>query len=327
MAIRSGLAAQVGAADETTYGTAATVTDFYEFRSESLIQETVRLESSALRSGTRVIRSDHWSPAGKSVSGDLAMELGTVGMGRWFKHALGSLSTTQPDATAAPTVYRHTFTPGDLPVGQTIQVGKPSMSGTVQPFTFKGCKTSSWALNCVVEEHATLTSSLIGQDTATDVPLEVAAYPAGLVPLTFVNGSVTLAGSPQDVRSVSLEGTNGLAQRRFLGSQVTKEPVEVGTEGSQARTYLATLETEFEDLTNFQRFVDGAEATMVLLFQGPVIEATFPYEVQITANVRFDSNTPQVAGPEIVMQSMPVKVVDNGTLSIKVEYQTTDATV
>ena len=46
----------------------------------------------------------------------------------------------------------------------------------------------------------------------------------------------------------------------------------------------------------------------------------------LTARVRYDGETPTVAGRGIMRQPLPFKVLDDGTKSIKVEYQTTDAT-
>ena len=58
MALNSGLAAQFGVAEETTWGTAATPDRFYEFVSEGIKNDLARIESKGLRSQNRVLRSD-----------------------------------------------------------------------------------------------------------------------------------------------------------------------------------------------------------------------------------------------------------------------------
>ncbi|SDP60701.1 hypothetical protein SAMN04487905_10622 [Actinopolyspora xinjiangensis] len=329
MAIPSGLDAQLMVGEQTDYSTPATVDSGFEFRSESLSLDSQRIESSAFRPGQRVLRSNRWRQSQKSTSGDVTMELATVSMGTWFKHMFGSVSTSQPDATNAASVYEHTFTPGPLKgKNLTVQVGRPDESGTVQPFTYPGCKVSSWTLSSAVGEFATLAVSLVGQDEDTTTSLETASYPADIDLLTFVDGSITIAGSAVDVRSISLEGTNGLATDDYVhGARTRREPTEVGTEGSQARTYTGTIEKYFADLTAYNRFVQGTEAEMVLLYEGTTIEGTFNYAVEVTANVRFDGTTPQVSDTSVLMQSLPIKVIDNGTTSISALYRTTDQTV
>ncbi|MCP2168133.1 phage tail tube protein [Goodfellowiella coeruleoviolacea] len=323
MAIPSGLSAQLGVGEETTYGTAVTPSRFYEFRQESVSLSIERLASTALRAGARVLRSDRWAPGQRSVSGDITMEVGTEGYGLWLKHALGSVTSTQPDATNAPTVWRHVFTPGDLPPGLTVQIGRPDTGGVVRPFTYSGCRVSSWTLECSVGEFLTLQVSLLGRDETTATALATAAYPAGSVPLTFVTGSLSLGGTETCVRSVSIAGSNALAEDRYCigGGGLRDVPVEQGL-----REITGTLEGEFKDLTAYNRFTNGEEAELVLTFQGPVISGTLRHELVLTANTRFDGATPAVGGPEIVMQSLPIVVTDTGTQSVRVEYQTTDTT-
>lgn len=328
MAVGSGLDAQLMTGEETTHGTAATVDQGYEIRSETLSLDSQRIESSAIRPGQRVLRSNRWRQAQKSASGDITMELAVVSMGRWFKHAFGSVTTNQPDATGAPTVYDHVFTPGALPPGQTIQVGRPDETGTVQPFTYTGCQVQSWTLSSAIGDYATFVPSIVAQDENTDTPLEVASYPADLDLLTFVDGSMTVAGADQEIRSISLQGTTGLATDMYVhGARTRKRPREIGAEGSQARTYTGTLECYFNGLEAYNRFVDGTEATIVLLYEGANIESTYNYQVQVTANVRFDGTTPQVADTNVIMQSLPIKAIDNGTTAIELLYRTTDSTV
>lgn len=322
MAIPSGLSAQLMTAEESTYGTPVTPDRGYEFRSESLKLEIERIESSALRSGTRVLRSDRWAVGKKNVTGDITMELANKSFGRWFKHALGGVVTSQPDGVGNPTVYLHTFTPGDIPTGQTIQVGRTDVGGTTRPFTYHGCKVSSWTLECAVGDIATLQVSILGEDEDTATSLASITYPSSLSLMTFVNGTLTIGGVAQDVKKASVQGNNGLAEDRyFLGSQLRKQPLEAAL-----REHTGTLEAEFESLTAYNRFVNGTEASLVLLFQGATISTTYKYETKITMNVRFDGETPAVGGPDIVPLNLPYKVVDNSTTSIKIEYQTTDTT-
>jgi hypothetical protein len=323
MAIPSGLSAQLGIAEESVYGTPVTVTRFYEFTDESMAMDIERIESAGLRSGTRVQRSDRWVAGQKSVGGDVTMELATKSFGVWLKHALGGLVTSQPNIGPDPTVFDHTFTPGDLPVSLTVQVGRTDIGGTTRPFTYEGCRVSEWELSASVGELAMFKATLLGEDEVTATALATASYPTTLQLLSFVNGSLTVAGSAFDVKEFSLAGNNGLADDRyFFGSALRKQPLE-----AEMRVYDGELKAEFTDLTAYNRYVNGTEAAMVLLFRGPSISGTFFYDLQVTANVRFDGDTPSVGGTEIVELPLKYKCVGNTPASaLTILYRTTDTT-
>lgn len=323
MPIRSGLALQLGTAEETVYGTPVTVNKFYPIRSESLSNDIGRNESEGIVSGQRVITSDQWYAGKKNPTGDAALEVETKGFGRWFKHAMGGVVTSQPAAGPSPTVYLHTFTPGDLPTSQTVQVGKPDVStGTVNPFTYHGVTIGSWKLEQKVDDFLLFTPSLIAEEEENSTGLAAVTYAAGRKQFSWVTSSYTLAGSPFNVKTFSLDGNNGVADDRyFQGSQLRKRPEE-----QAMRVYNGNLEGEFESLTAYQRFTSGTEVPLVATFTGPIIEDALLYQLVITANVRFDGTTPPGAGRGIIQQQLPFKVIDNTTTSLKLEYQTSDAT-
>jgi hypothetical protein len=323
MAIPSGLSAQCGVVDESVYGTPVTVTRFYEFTGDGPVLEIERMESAGLRSGTRVMRSDRWVAGKKNVSGDLELELANKSFGLLLKHMMGGVATAQPDAGGNPTVYKHTFTPGDLPTSMTVQMGRPDVGATVRPFTYHGCCVNDWEISCSAGEIAKLKLSLIGEDEDNSTALATASYPTGLTLLTFVQGTLTIGGSSVDVKDFTLSGSNGLADDRyFFGSALRKRPLEAAV-----REYTGDITSEFASLTDYNRFINGTEATLILLFNAGVIATTYNYELKITANIRVDGDTPTVSGPDIVEQPLKFKCVGNTAASaLTIEYQTTDTT-
>lgn len=315
--------AQIGTITETTYGTPVTVTKFYDFITESLDWTQERMESGSLRAQTRTISTDNWALGQISVEGDIEMELRPKGFGFWWQQAIGAVTTTQPDLAGNPLVYKHTFVPADLPVAFTCQVGKPDLADTVRVFTYHGCRINEWSLECAVGEFAKTTWSVLGEDVDVATALATATYATSNKAMRFVDATATYAGSAVDVKSVSLSGSNNLADDRyFLGSALRKQPLE-----NALREYTGELEMEFNGLTQFNSFVAGDEIAVVLIFQGATISSTYKFETRITMNVRLEGETPKLGGPEVVAQPLQFKVVNNGTTSIKVEYQTTDVTV
>jgi hypothetical protein len=145
MAIRSGLAAQLGLAESSTFGTYQTPTRFLEFNEESLEYQIERVESPGLRAGNRVLRTDRYAPGQKRVEGSITLEPATKGFGLVLKHALGATSITTPSGATNARLHAHTL--GDIyGTSLTVQVGRPDVSGTVQPFTYLGCRVDTLSL-------------------------------------------------------------------------------------------------------------------------------------------------------------------------------------
>lgn len=318
MSIRTGLKAQLGIAAESTWGTYVAPTRFLEFVSESMAAEIQRLESVGLRAGQRVLRSDRWIPGRKTVAGDLTFETQTTGLGILFSNMFGGVATANPSAG----VYEHTFTPGDLPIGMSVQVGKPSIDGTVRPFSYVGCRCASWSLSGTVDELGALTMSIVARDEDLGQSLGSPTYPSNDL-LGFVEASVDLGGGPIPVRSFEINGDNGLvSDRGVLGSALHAEHLE-GT----GRTYDGTIDAHYVDLTDYNRFVNGTEATLLARFVGPEISGGLDSEILVTANVRSDGSTPVVSGPEEIPLNIPFKVIDpGGNTGISLMYRTSDAT-
>lgn len=367
MALKSGLASQIGFKTEQSVGVAITPTLFLPLVDEGIELEKERLESEGIYAGRRVLDSDAWNGGNNTVSGDVGLELTNRGLGVLFKHAFGTVNTTG----AGP--YTHTFSPGDLSgVSFTAQVGVPGVGGTVHPKTASGCKVASWELACSAGEIATFGMSVLGQKlqlgsrvvtdgvlntttlvtsataaftaadvgksisgtgiptgayiasvtSATNIVLSAAAtatassvsitigmalasasLPADIKPLKFNHGTVTIGGSAVNVKAATISGDNGLADdRRFIGDQNIAEPLE-----ADLRMYEGTLDLEFTDLTEWNRYVAGDEFDIVLAFTSGADSVT------ITAHARYDGGSPSVAGRGIVEQSLPFKVIGDGS--------------
>ena len=300
MALKSGLAAQVGLKTETTWGTAVTVDRFTPLISESMTEKIERLESAGIAPGARVLRSGQWAAGNVEVSGDLGFELYQQGMGLWFRHMFGAVSTSG----AGP--YTHTFTPGDMSDDHfTLQIGKPDVAGTVQPFTYAGCKVTEWELAAKAGELVTLGVSVVGKDLATGTSLATASYGTGSgLPFSFAHASVTVGGSAAYVKEITLKGSNGLAvDRRGIGSAYIKEPLE-----AELRAYEGEMVCEFESLTQMNLFRNGTENALVL-----TIDAGSAAKCVITTNVRYDGSTPEVQGRGVTELKVPFKCLGPST--------------
>ena len=315
MALASGLAAQLGLKEETTYGTAVTVDTFGEFVSESIKFDRSRIESAGLRAGRRVLH--RWAQGSQRAAGDLELELPNVGVIGWLlKHAFGGVATTG----SGP--YVHTFTPGDLAgKGLTVQIGRPDMGGTVRAFTYNGAKVTSWSIAASVDEYVKATFSLYALAEATGTALATASYPAGLAPFVFTGAQLDIAGSGIAVKDITLSGDNTLAtdrhRQRASDPEQSLEPLE-----SNLREYAGSLSADFEDLTAYTRFTAGTEAALVATF------TSGSDTLVVTTNVRFDGETPVVGGPDLLEQPLSFKCLSgtSDAAAITAVLTNTDAT-
>lgn len=296
MPLASGIGGQLGLAEEVTYGTYVAPTKFLEFNSENVNLERERIDSAGIRAGRRVLH--RWAAGVQRVVGPIVMECAPQGNGLIWKHILGSVST------AGTNPYTHTATPGDL-AGKSlsIQVGRPDIAGVVRPFSYLGCKVASADLACALNQFALLTLNVYGAHEDTSQTLGVASYPAGLSPFVFTQGSLQIAAAAYDIQEFRMTIDNGLAlNRHFIRSTTPerpKEPLE-----ANRRAITGTLTSDFIDLTAYNRFVNGTEAALVL-----TMNAGASAQLVVTLNVRFDGQTPDIGGAQLVGQNLPWRAV------------------
>lgn len=267
----------VGAANETTYGTAVAPANFYEILTDSVNGSYERIESDAINGVA--LRSDRFAPNPKGAAGDLEFEVLDKGFDFWLEHMLGS-STTASGVTTA--------TPGDL-AGKsfTVQVGRADSADEIVPFTYAGGKVASWEISAEVDGILQLSvtcdfaSETIGAGSGA-FALATPTYPAGAQLMTFIGATCTVGGESFPVSSVSLTGDNALKTDRYAMrgalSTTKREPVQ-----DSVRSYGFTLSGEFENPDQSQRIAAataaGTLAEIVLSFdspQGGSLEITCP---------------------------------------------------
>jgi len=307
MATGTGLDAQIGYVVETTYGTAATVTRFHPLVSETLKADIDMVESNATFAGFQTIASQQWAQGNKTISGDVMHELYDQDMGLLMRAAFGTVSTVSAGGTGT-----HTFFPASPIVSFTAQVGRPTIYGSVIPFTYEGLKISSWELGADAGQIATWKMSVLGEEEtiilSQGTALASASYTSGMKPWLFKSMSVSLLGTTTPVSSFKIAGDNKLAERRFLGSTIISEPLR-----QDYAEYTGELKGEWGNPSprgtlNYHAFAGGTEGTLIAALTSGTLAAT------IQANIRYNGTTPNVSGRGIVEHSMPFKIIRSGSL-------------
>lgn len=359
MALPSGLAGSVGIATEATQGTAQTPDHFMEFNSETgkLGKQTVTgvgLRAGGLyqRTTRRVVT--HWAPTGGAN-----FDAPYNGLGLWIQHMIGSFGTFSSIVQqGVTTAWLQTHTPGPL-TGKTftMQVGKPDTSGTVRAFTYVGCKVEDWTLTTELQQFVKFALTIDAwQELTADNPQGTTAGPALTSP-TYTSGAqqfyfrqgtifnsgtlsnsgsnptITALGSPvaaANILKAEVKSANGLAKERFFingnGGSGT-----AGVKGDQLennfRQITGSLDVEFNSLSAYyDTFAGDTTSTLELIFTGPVIASTFHNQLTVLIpNIKFDGESPQVAGPGIINTNMPFHGLDQETYNpIQIQYMSTD---
>src|SRR5487761_1382902 len=191
----TGIDGQFGYAAETgNYGTYLAPDHFVEIVSEALALQVDRISSSGIRAGSRVARSDRWVANKKGAAGNLSFEVASKGFGLMLKHWLGAVATTVP--VGGTTSKTHTATIADMTgLSLTLQVGRPDNTGVVRAFSYPGCKILDGELTNAVDGILMFNPTIDGHDEDTTQTLAVATYPTASELLSFVGGTVTIAGT------------------------------------------------------------------------------------------------------------------------------------
>lgn len=303
MATGTGIDGQVGYAIESTYGTALTVSTFIPLVSETLKAEIDRVESAAQFAGRQVMTSPQWGQGNKKITGDIQHELFDQSMGLLFRAAFGTVNTQTAGGTGT-----HTFFPASPSVSFTTQIGRPLVYGTVQPFTYEGCKIMSWELGAAAGEIATWGMSILAEEETMGTALASASYATNIKPWFFTSMTFSLLGTTTPLKTFKLSGDNKLAERRFIGSTIISEPLREDLAAYTGELGLEWGNPSGRGTLNYHAYIGGTEGTLIATAVSGTLAAT------ITANVRYDGTTPNVGGRGIIDHPIPFKAVASGSL-------------
>ena len=318
MATGTGLDAQIGWGQESTWGTPVTPTRFPEFTSEGFSKDKVTVQGMGLRAGGRVARAGRRLVTTNGGKGSLSLDLVNSGLGILFKTACGTATSTQRSSTP---VYDQVFTLGAL-LGKsmTIQKGVPSTDGTVNVFEYNGVKITDLDVSISKGGLAQVSANFDARQerTADTTPaaaaLATASYSTTATPFSFLSAQLTLAGSAvAAVTKANVKLTRPLKTDRYYlnGGGTKSEQLENGY-----ATIGGTLEADFTSLTAlYSSFETDASLALVLSFTGPVIAGSAVNSgLTITVPaIKLNGDTPKVGGPDVVSISCAYDGLDDGT--------------
>jgi len=301
VAIGSGLCSSIGYAREVTAGTYAVPSRHIEHVKEALKFEPKTVVSKGIRGCREMMPAP--VQVGGSVKGSVSHELAPQATGLLFEHLFGAVATT---GAAAP--YTHVFTVGEkVEETLTVQVAKPSTNGVANPFTYVGMQVVGATIGAKAGEIVQSDWEFAGANELSSVstpagPVLAPLNYAGLyVPFTFVDGSVSVAGSAYEVDDLSLSFKNALRTDHFTMRAGAPGTPDVARRNGQ-RDYGGSLSSDFFDMVAYGLFRNGTHAALSVVFDaGPAAKLT------IEGDVLFAGTSPTVDGIDILKQSLPFR--------------------
>ena len=331
MAIGSGLAASIGFAAESTYGTYVAPTRFLEYIKADLKKKKNVVQGGGLAAGQIAQLGSRRVVTSESVEGGFELEVANLGMGLLLAHLLGSSATpVQQGATAA---YLQAHTVGDnIGKSLTIQHGVPDLTGTVRPFTFKGCKLSGAEFSCKVGELLTMSLDVDGRQASEVETLVAASLATGVAPFHWAQMSVKLGtfgaeAAVSGVKGFSVKFDRGMASERFYAGAggLKAEPIM-----NDFLKVSGSIEVDLVNKADFaDRFAADSATSLVIEFVGPLIASTYYQTFRIKLPmVFFDGDTPTVDGPDVTSGGYGfVAQLDGTNPLVSIDYISTDTTL
>lgn len=276
-------------------GMTTTPTRVLKFLSESIDQDTAKIETPTL-SGALLIQSATAVRQGRTrVSGDSQHLVQTSGEALIFEAMLGQIATTG----SGP--YTHTATPYKYLPSYTTQVSYGATTNTLVKQAV-GMMVDSWEIALAINENATLGLTWVGNGiTYSTADALDGTDPTGQTAYSYVDGAVTVGGSSIGcVKNITISGNNNLnSDDTCIGRTTISDP-----ERGQFAEITGNVEFELEasDVGYLTDFTNGTQKALVLTLTNGSSSVTISMTMQWQTGI-----TPKVAGTDKITVTGPFK--------------------
>lgn len=329
MAVASGIAAQLGFAAESAYGTYGTPSKFMRGRSYSIDAKGVKREQgTGIQAGSFGPLAAHYVETTKGYAAKVSTDLQTRGLGLLLQGLMGP--TTTPSILVTGSAYGATFTLGDT-IGKyvTLQVGAPATSGTVVPQNLLGCKVTGADFKIPVDGIATVDFDLDARshNSATNALVSASYSTTTNVfhggQLVFKMGTYS-SESVVSVKSVGISVKRPHDDARYYssGSGLKSEPILNGlTEIS------LDVEADFDAVATFQNVALATSTVSVVVeLTGALITgSTYDLFRFTIPSVTFEPAIQDVSGVGVLSKSWKATWRYDGTYLPTIFTQSADS--
>tara|TARA_Y100000401_G_scaffold117444_1_gene126276 strand:+ start:1226 stop:2227 length:1002 start_codon:yes stop_codon:yes gene_type:complete len=307
----------VGVAQEgsASYGTAVTTpTVTRPIISCSMLRTVEKVERGNLRvAGVAGLRKGHTLVSDK-VAGSLSLECTYDNVGYFLDAALGA------SATSGSSLKTHTYTMGDVPVrGTTLRLQRGTSDYSE---TFSGVVFNTLTLSCAAGEVMTMDLEMMAV-TSNDTE-----GPRGDTTLSFTEpskenlvlhhhcGNLSFNGQSFGLIDFEYKLENGLAERMYLGSLNTLQPVQ-----SDYRVSTMTVTIETDDVNGYKAFIDDAVSDAVVTFNNGLASTNERVLQMSLNNAYIESYSDEISETGIVTASITFKAQGSGSSGLDLGTQ------
>lgn len=330
MGIGSGLGGSFGVAAESTYGTYAAPTKFFEVQKSEIKKTKTTVQGGGLAAGRMSQLASRRVQIAEAGTGSVDLEVTKAGFGLLLSHIFGGGGT--PTQVGVTTAYLQSHTLADN-VGKslTAQNGVPDTGGTVRPYTGKGGKVTKASFQCATTDILKCMLEVDFQKVDEGHTLAAPSYTSELTP--FHGGQMRVRLGTYDSET-AVDGIKGITLDFERPQDTERNYASVTTpllkDAPIMNDYVkvsGSLDLDYVDKTEIvDLFGADTDTAMVIEWVGDVIEgAETEYLAFRLPATFFDDTIAVLAGPGIVTGSIPfVGQLDltNGVISC--DYISTD---
>lgn len=332
MTIRSGLGAQLGIKQETSYGTYGAPDHWFEFNAETLKLKKTTVQGGGIAAGRFAQLGSRRVLTTVSAVGDLTMEVANKGFGVWLANILGSSAV--PVVQGATSAYLQTHVLGDnFGRSITLQKGVPDLgTGTANPYTYLGGKVTDAEFTGDTAAILLVKVGLDFKQVVESQTLAAPSYPTTLTPFHGMQMAVRIGPYGAEVAA---PGVNKITLKVERPQNIGR--TYAGAAGLKAEPVMnawtkvtGTIDADYLDKTVFaDRVASDAPTSLVAEWVGPVIAGAFAQTFRIRVPMIFlDTDTPVVSGPDIIKGTFGFTGEFDGTNpQVSMEYLSSDSVI
>lgn len=336
MTLSSGLGSHFGLAQESQWGTVVTPDHFYEFDSETFARQQTFQDAMGLKAGRFTRPAARMVATTRQAGGQVNLDVPTKQFGQILNLLHSATATPAPQGGTATGAYLQSHPVGTTEPSRsaTVQFNKPDVGANSRAFTYPGSVITAIEFSCDTGGLLKCQVTMDSQDEQTSVSspvgtaLAATSYASGSQAFNHTQASVTIDGSPSSaiIRSFTLTVTIPRNEERFgLGSGALKARQII----NGILAVAGTLNMEFTDMAEYTRFVTDDRVPVVVTFTGDAISGAYHDYIKFTIpSMQYRGDSPNIAGPDILMMTTNVAAGDDGTNPVlTVDYQSTDLAI
>ncbi|HDR3524356.1 phage tail tube protein [Bacillus cereus group sp. MYBK12-2] len=278
-----------GVAKESTFGTAVAVNNYIPVKSIEAAQDPQNYYPEAIRSNRAKVSG---IPMGLKNELKVEADAEPNSLGFLLMGALGSVTTTTPDSTNAPTARQHVFLPAN-----TLPTYTWEKYDSVMIQTLAGCKLNSLTLAIEAGGDGVLTAEAeyVVKSITDKASASTPSY-TDKNPFVFHRVAVEKGGVVNtNIKSLEFEINNNLKDDQYFLNQSR----EVGAIDEGMREVKVSGEMRFTNKAEYTKFANGANEGFKITFDGDVLGGTTKEKLVLEIpKVMYDSFEVPMGGPD-----------------------------